>query len=224
MLKVGITYNPSVDLFISGSSQTSILLVELFKNMGSNYDITLINKTSSDIDWWCNFPRMENVTLTQLHHDNTFDILIDVDGYVNPSYRKKLAKKTIVFMRTFLQFSEMDLATFSESRNYVLRSFENVSEIWCWDILNPAETIPAVQTLFPCPIRRVPFIWSASPVRMAVAFIAPTPVIFPEIFKLLALPILILLVLSVVVKSVIDVVLLFMIRVPLLLSVIPPEF
>jgi GR25 family glycosyltransferase involved in LPS biosynthesis len=130
--------------------------------MGSNYDITLINKTSSDIDWWCNFPRMENVTLTQLHHDNTFDILIDVDGYVNPSYRKKLAKKTIVFMRTFLQFSEMDLATFSESRNYVLRSFENVSEIWCWDILNPAETIPAVQTLFPCPIRRVPFIWSAS--------------------------------------------------------------
>jgi GR25 family glycosyltransferase involved in LPS biosynthesis len=162
MLKVGITYNPSVDLFISGSAQTSILLVELFKKMGSQYDITLINKTSSDIDWWSNFPRMENVTLTQLHHDNTFDILIDVDGYVNPSYRKKLAKKTIVFMRTFLQFSEMDLATFAESRNYVLRSFENVSEIWCWDILNPAETIPAVQTLFPCPIRCVPFIWSPS--------------------------------------------------------------
>jgi GR25 family glycosyltransferase involved in LPS biosynthesis len=162
MLKVGITYNPSVNLFTSGSAQTSILLVELFKKMESNYDITLVNKTSSDNDWWSDFPRMENVTLTQLHHNNTFDILIDVDGYVNPSYRKKLAKKTIVFMRTFLQFSEMDLATFAESREYALRSFENVSEIWCWDILNPLETIPAVQTLFPCPIRTVPFIWSPS--------------------------------------------------------------
>ena len=157
-LKVGITYNPTVDLFMSGSAQTSVLLVELFKKMG--YDISLINTKISDNDWWPNFPHIENVTLSQLHTVNNLDILIDIDGFVNPSYRKKIAKKTIVFMRTFLQFYEMDLATFAESRDYIPRSFENVSEIWCWDILNPAETIPAVQTLFPCPIRCVPFLWS----------------------------------------------------------------
>ena len=158
MVRIGITYNAAIDLFMSGSAQTSVLLVELFKKVG--YDVTLINTKISDNNWWPNFPYFENVTLSQLHTIANLDILIDIDGYVNPSYRKKIAKKTIVFMRTFLQFNEMDLATFAETREYIPRSFENVSEIWCWDILNPAAAVPAVQTLFPCPIRRVPFIWS----------------------------------------------------------------
>jgi len=163
MLKVGITYSPSTDLFTSGSAQTSILLLELFKELSeSNYDITLIDTKTSDVDWWSDFPRYENVTLSQLHKTSNLDLLIDIDGYVNPSYRKKIAKKSVVFMRTFLQFSEMDMAAFSETRAYRSRSFEGISEIWCWDILNPPETLVALKTLFLCPIRTVPFIWSSS--------------------------------------------------------------
>jgi len=66
MLKVGITYSPSTDLFTSGSAQTSILLLELFKELSTpelNYDITLIDTKTSDIDWWPDFPRYDNVTL-----------------------------------------------------------------------------------------------------------------------------------------------------------------
>jgi GR25 family glycosyltransferase involved in LPS biosynthesis len=163
MLKVGITYSPSTDLFTSGSAQTSILLVELFKELSeSNYDITLIDTKTSDVDWWPDFPRYENVTLSQLHKTTNLDILIDIDGYVNPSYRKKIAKKSVVFMRTFLQFSEMDMAAFSETRAYRSRNFEGISEIWCWDILNPPESFTALKTLFNCHIRTVPFIWSSS--------------------------------------------------------------
>ena len=65
-------------------------------------------------------------------------------------------------MRTFLQFSEMDMAAFAETRAYRSRNFEDISEIWCWDILNPPETLTALKTLFNCPIRTVPFIWSSS--------------------------------------------------------------
>lgn len=165
MLKVGITYSPSTDLFTSGSAQTSILLLELFKELSTpelNYDITLIDTKTSDVDWWPNFPRFDNVTLSQLHKTNNLDILIDIDGFVNPSYRKKIAKKSVVFMRTFLQFSEMDIAAFAETRAYRSRNFEDISEIWCWDILNPPETLTALKTLFNCHIRTVPFIWSSS--------------------------------------------------------------
>ena len=165
MLKVGITYSPSTDLFTSGSAQTSILLVELFKELSTsdlNYDLTLIDTKTSDIDWWSDFPRIENVTLSQLHKTTNLDLLIDIDGFINPSYRKKLAKKSVVFMRTFLQFSEMDMAAFSETRTYRSRNFEDISAIWCWDILNPPETLTALKTLYNCPIRTVPFIWSAS--------------------------------------------------------------
>ena len=163
MLKVGITYSPSTDLFTSGSAQTSILLLELFKELSElNYDITLIDTKTSDIDWWPDFPRYENVTLSQLHKVTNLDLLIDIDGFINPSYRKKIAKKSVVFMRTFLQFSEMDMAAFSETRTYRSRNFEDISEIWCWDILNPPETFTALKTLFNCPIRTVPFVWSSS--------------------------------------------------------------
>ena len=53
----------------------------------------------------------------------------------------------------------MDNSVYPDSL-YKPRSFDGVSEIWCWDILNPKETLDSIQTLFPCPIRTVPFIWS----------------------------------------------------------------
>jgi GR25 family glycosyltransferase involved in LPS biosynthesis len=63
-----------------------------------------------------------------------------------------------------LQFEEMDAQLYIESP-YVPRSMKQADEIWCWDILNPVETIPSIQTLFPCPIKRVPFIWSPTVVE-----------------------------------------------------------
>jgi len=159
MLSIGITYSPTIDLFTSGSNQTSILLAELFKQLG--YKVTLIDTKSSDVEWWLDFPHIENISLTKLHLATGFDIFIDIDGYINSSYRTNISNKNIVFLRTFLQFSEMDSSVYPEAP-YRPRNFENVSEIWCWDILNLPETIPSIQTLFPCPIKTVPFIWSPS--------------------------------------------------------------
>jgi GR25 family glycosyltransferase involved in LPS biosynthesis len=159
MLNIGITYNPSDELFTSGSNQTSILLLELFQKLNTN--VTLIDVKSSENEWWTNFPKPDNLTLTKLHIAKNLDLFIDIDGYINPSYRKSIAKKSVVFMRTFLQFSEMDGTVYPE-QPYRPRDFNGISEIWCWDILNPPETIPSIQTLFSCPIRCVPFIWSSS--------------------------------------------------------------
>jgi len=64
-------------------------------------------------------------------------------------------------MRTFLQFSELDSSIYPEDQ-FISRNLVNVSAIWCWDILNPPETLDSIQTIFPCPVRRVPFIWSSS--------------------------------------------------------------
>jgi GR25 family glycosyltransferase involved in LPS biosynthesis len=157
MLTIGITYNPTIDLYTSGSNQTSILLAELFKQLHNK--VTFIDTTSSDIEWWPDFPVIDGISLIKLHQATNFDILIDIDGCINHSYHKNIACKTIVFLRNFLQFSEMDKSVYPES-HYQYRNFENVSEIWCWDILNPPETIQSIQTLFSCPIKTVPFIWS----------------------------------------------------------------
>jgi alpha(1,3/1,4) fucosyltransferase len=160
MSKVGITYNPSVDLLSSGHNQTAILLCELFRELGG-YNITLINIKNTEDEWWSDFPKYDTINLSSLNKSMDLDLLIDIDASINDIFRKKLAKKSIVFLRTFLQFDEMDRSVYPElSKN--TRNFVNISEIWCWDILNPENTIPSIQTLFSCPIRRVPFIWSST--------------------------------------------------------------
>ena len=40
MLRIGITYNPSLDLFYSGANQTSVILFELFKQFFSVLNCT----------------------------------------------------------------------------------------------------------------------------------------------------------------------------------------
>lgn len=157
MLQIGITYNPSINLFYSSSNQTSLLLTELFKQLG--YNVSLVNSKNTDIEWWSDYPKIEGVTLTKLYQTTGLDYLIDVDGFIHPTSRKNVAKHSIVFLRSFIQFSEMDNSVYPE-KSYTPRSYEGVSEIWCWDILNPAETLPSIQTLYPCPIKTVPFTWS----------------------------------------------------------------
>lgn len=154
MIRVGITFNPNKPLFYSGYNQLALTLVELLQ---PNYTVSLVDYTNDEKDWFDDYPK-PNVPITKLYQTTELDLLIDIDGITSESARHA-AKKTVVFLRTFLQFAEMDSQLYIESP-YVPRSMKNVTEIWCWDIMNPPETLPAIQTLFPCPIRRVPFIWS----------------------------------------------------------------
>jgi GR25 family glycosyltransferase involved in LPS biosynthesis len=157
MITIGITYYPNKSLFYSGLNQTAILLAELL----SKYCNIILLHPNSESVWWDNFPLLPNIKLENIYTATKLDWLIDIDGLISGHYRQKIAKKTIVFMRTFLQFSEMDRSVYIELP-YESRSMEAIDEIWCWDILNAPETIPSIQTLYPCPIRRVPFIWSST--------------------------------------------------------------
>jgi GR25 family glycosyltransferase involved in LPS biosynthesis len=154
MPRVGISYRPNDALFYSGWNQTSLLLVELFTLL--EYDVILVDSSNSDTKWWTDYPK--RVSTANLYEIKNLDLLIDIDGLIHPDARAA-AQKSIVFLRSFLQFTEMDASVYIETP-YVPRSMKNVHEIWCWDLLNPERTIPSIQTLFPCPIRRVPFIWS----------------------------------------------------------------
>lgn len=177
MTVIGITYNPDDDLFYSGSNQCSIVLYEILSKLNVNdTKFVFINTKNNRKKWWDDFPEYPNVEYKTIYdeyndnndnndnnvnNDSKIDVLIDVDGYVNPRYRVKIAPKTIVFLRTFLQFDELDKSVYYE-KDFGIRNYEGVSEIWCWDILNPEETIPSIQTLYPCPIYRLPFIWSST--------------------------------------------------------------
>jgi len=154
-MHIGISYNPSIDLFYSGLNQTAHILAELFEKYFTVYFIDISNDSLPNII----NKQMHKPMHKQMHQIENLDLLIDIDGLI-PEYRKRIAKKTIIFLRNFIQFSELDNSVYPELP-YSPRDY-NVHEIWCWDILNPIETLDSIQTLFPCPIRAVPFIWSPS--------------------------------------------------------------
>jgi len=151
MLQIGISYASHSVLFDHGANQTACTLAEVFESLG--HSVTFLSTSEETLAY------PSNGTVQSLYDAKGFDWLFDIDGLLSPEVRATIASRTIVFLRTFLQFAEMDRVVYIESP-YVPRSMKGVHEIWCWDILNPVESLPSIQTLFPCPIRRVPFIWS----------------------------------------------------------------
>ena len=151
MLQIGISYASHSVLFDHGANQTACTLAEVFESLG--HSVTFLSTSEETLDY------PSKSTSQSLYDAKGFDWLFDIDGLLSPEVRATVAKQTIVFLRTFLQFAEMDRVVYIESP-YVPRSMKGVHEIWCWDLLNPVESLPSIQTLFPCPIRRVPFIWS----------------------------------------------------------------
>ena len=155
---IGITYNPSVHLFYSGLNQTAITLAELFIRL--QYKVCFIDIGSNTDKWW-DYPLIPDIIFKNLNEISGIDLLIDIDGLVLPEYRERISNRSIVFLRNFLQFAELDKSVYPEL-TYIPRDYTGIHEIWCWDILNPVETLDSVQTFFKCPIKRVPFIWSSS--------------------------------------------------------------
>ena len=156
-MSIGITIYPAKPLFESGANQTALQLGE----MVSTWGMKVVYLHSGLHSWWSDYPLPSYATEGHYHtlSSNSLDLLIDVDGTLVGEVRERIAKRTIVFLRSFLQFSEMDRSVYIECP-YVPRSMDAVTEVWCWDQLNPKETIPSIQTMFSCPIRRVPFFWS----------------------------------------------------------------
>jgi GR25 family glycosyltransferase involved in LPS biosynthesis len=156
-MRIGITFYANQPLLTSEVNQTAFILAELLFIF--QHEVILIHQCPTILQYesapsYC--------IISELSQASTLDWLIDIDGHLSTDERNKVAAKTIVFLRTFLQFEEMNASVYADYP-YEPRNLNDVFEIWCWDILNPEETIPSIQTLFSCPIRRVPFIWSPVP-------------------------------------------------------------
>lgn len=169
-MRIGITYQPAEDVCWSGKNQTALVLAELFSvHLGCR--VVLVNTKEDDAVWWENVPRMEGVACMALSSvgKGELDVLVDIDACVRADRRGVVARTSVAFLRGFVQFSELDAAIYPEAP-YVPCELEGLHAVWCWDVLNPPETLDALQTLFPCPLHTVPFVWSP---RLAEAYRLP---------------------------------------------------
>ena len=99
MTSIGIRYEPNTSAFLSGVNQTAIALAEVFSKLG--HSIQFVHTVETECTESYTFP------ITSMYQIQSIDLLIDIDGHLSHTFYQK-AKKTIVFLRTFLQFAEME--------------------------------------------------------------------------------------------------------------------
>ena len=152
-MKIGITYNSNKDVWETGANSCSLHISKMLSSLGyETVLITLAYEGVKELDSY-NFKYINDIN----KDSDKVDVLIDIDGLVRPMVRKRIADRTIVFVRGFVQFSELDKSVYPESGLW--RSFDGVSEVWVWDVLNPEESLDCLRDLYGCPIRRIPYIW-----------------------------------------------------------------
>ena len=145
MPTIGITYRTTAPVW--GATQVALALAEAMPKG------VLIDTSYSDTKDAYGLP------VVSLDQATGLDLLVDIDGLVSAYDRARCAARTVVFLRDTLAFTEMDASVYLET-DYARRSFEGVSEIWCWDLLNTETSLDPLRVMFPCPVRRVPFVWT----------------------------------------------------------------
>ncbi len=149
-MNFGIVYNSHKKIWETGANVCSLHLYKLLQHL--DHQVVLITLTNSEDISGYNYKYINDIK-------NKVDILIDIDCCIRPKMRKQISNKCVVFLRGCVQFSELDKSVYVD--NSLSRSFDEVSEVWVWDILNQPETLDCLHDLYKCPIRRVPFIWDS---------------------------------------------------------------
>lgn len=154
-MKFGITYNSNKSIWETGANSCALHLYKVLKSLEQDVQLITLSDSVKDVldSYKCKY--INDIS----KKSDKVGTLIDIDGLVRPVVRKRIAEKSVVFVRGFVQFSELDKSVYPDSS--FSRSFDGVSEVWVWDVLNSEESLDCLRDLFGCPIRRVPFVWNS---------------------------------------------------------------
>ena len=157
-MHIGITIKQNDPLEYSGARQTAEVLCRLFEYMGH---------TACTVDLAYSSPPA-----------SPLDLLIDMDARGAAADRARWSRRSVAFLRGVLSFTELDSIVYMEDP-YAPRDLTDVAEVWCWEELNPAETLDALAVLFPCPILAIPvplvILLPLVPVPLLVVILIPIP-------------------------------------------------
>lgn len=152
---IGITYTIKENSSIFGSSrgQTALMLRKVLQ--ACEYTVTLVH-IGTEVKWWDDAVGLEGNSIS-LMDCSGLDLLIDIDATLSAEIRKRVAKKTVGFLRGSVLFNELENSSYLQQNS--IRIMDGLHEIWFWDVFNPEEELGPLRSLFKIPIRSVPFIW-----------------------------------------------------------------
>ena len=158
-LKIAIPFRAQASAFGSGKSQAALAIAEVCQAAG--HEVTLLHRDEQV--WWGDIPGLEDkYVVTDLSGNTTkHDVVIDLDGCLDPDVRSALGTKVVVFFRSDPSFEYLEKAAYmSQETSY---SLQGVHEVWVWDKMVGEERVPLLQTMLEnLPVRRLPYVWTSS--------------------------------------------------------------
>ena len=156
-MRVGINVHFQYSFFSSGSSTVAFSLAAALKALGHTPVLVNLNGTS---EWYDDVKDMkglyEQCNMCQWGVSEPFDIFIDIDGFIIPEERRRLAKKIVIFLRrpAFLSLSELTVYPVGQP----LQILHMCDEIWTWDTYDTKDS-HLLEILTKKPVFRIPYTW-----------------------------------------------------------------
>jgi len=159
-MKVGINVHFQHSFFSSGNATVAFSLAYALKKLGHTPILINLNVGS---EWYedlnelkglyevCNISDCKNGYL---------DIFIDIEGYIKPVERRRIAQKVVIFLK-----KPIALALFESTVYPLSQPVQNLHEcdvLWTWDHY---EDTRLIEVLTKKPVIKIPFVWSHEAVQ-----------------------------------------------------------
>jgi GR25 family glycosyltransferase involved in LPS biosynthesis len=158
-MKIAIGCPFQFSFFSHGTGQTVLALADALKLHGN--EVTLVSTTGSE--WWEDIKALKekyNVLILDKMTEPIFDLFVDLDGYISPERRARVASKSVILCRKPVILFDIEPTIYP--LNIGKRDFQGVSAIWMWEHFEESDA-DYMHLLSGLPVYRVPFIWSPSP-------------------------------------------------------------
>jgi alpha(1,3/1,4) fucosyltransferase len=158
--KIGISVFFQNSFFSSGQPTVSITLASVLANLGHTPILINSNATTS---WYDDIlplkEKYEHRNLVEWEEKKyeKLDLFIDVDGFLIPNVRRKIAEKVIVFLRKPVALNEMEHSVYMLQGP--VRNIKDCDAIWTWAEFGK-EDAHLLELMSEKPVFRLPYNWS----------------------------------------------------------------
>ena len=161
-MRIGINVHFQYSFFSSGISSTAFSLAAALKALGHTPVLVNLNSKS---EWYDDVQELSNLYEKINFNEITpglLDLYIDIDGFVNPSDRRRVAKKVVVFLRKPAFLTLLEPAVYPVGQP--VQNIEDCDEIWTWDLYDLKDS-HLLNILSKKPVIQIPFTWCPEAVR-----------------------------------------------------------
>lgn len=163
---IGISAVFQHSFFSSGSGTCVFSLADALSALG--HKVILCNIAGKN-QWWDDVEELKTAyeirqltEWTEKGYDK-LDMFIDIDGFILPTERRRIAKKVVVMLRKPLTVTELEGVVYPV--NQPVRNLLECDAVWMWDTFT-SQDVRIAELLSNKPVYTIPYTWSERPVAI----------------------------------------------------------